>query len=145
MAMSRSGGASSVTSTSPIEIVPSVISSRPAIIRRSVDFPQPDGPTRTMNSPSAIVRLTSSTARTPPANAFVTCSSSIAAISITRLHGAHHVDVRLEGHVAGVDRKDGPRDGCRLVASEVDDERGDLLRGRDRQDVEALDRRAGLV
>ena len=37
---------------SPIEIVPSVISSRPAIIRSSVDFPQPDGPTSTMNSPS---------------------------------------------------------------------------------------------
>ena len=32
----------------PIEIVPSVIS-RPAIIRSSVDLPQPDGPTRTIN------------------------------------------------------------------------------------------------
>ena len=33
-------------------IVPSVTSSRPAIIRSSVDLPQPDGPTKTQNSPS---------------------------------------------------------------------------------------------
>ena len=38
--------------------------SSPAIIRSSVDLPQPDGPTSTMNSPSATVSETSSTART---------------------------------------------------------------------------------
>ena len=37
-----------------------------AIIRSSVDLPHPDGPTSTMNSPLPIVRLTASTARTPP-------------------------------------------------------------------------------
>jgi hypothetical protein len=51
--------------------------SRPAIIRSSVDLPQPDGPTRTMNSPLSIVRLTSSTARTSPSYTFPTCSSLI--------------------------------------------------------------------
>ena len=35
------------------------ISSRPAIIRRVVDLPQPEGPTRTINSLSAISRLNS--------------------------------------------------------------------------------------
>ena len=34
-------------------------------MRSIVDLPQPEGPTSTMNSPSAISRLKSSTARTP--------------------------------------------------------------------------------
>jgi hypothetical protein len=38
--------------------VPPVISSSPAIIRRSVDLPQPEGPTKTMNSPCRISRST---------------------------------------------------------------------------------------
>ena len=46
-----------VTSRSPIRIRPPVIFSRPPIERSSVVLPQPDGPTRTMNSPSPIVRL----------------------------------------------------------------------------------------
>src|SRR5579871_4236612 len=37
-------------------ISPSLTSSRPAIIRRSVDFPQPDGPTKTVNEPSSTAR-----------------------------------------------------------------------------------------
>src|SRR5256885_1111661 len=45
MAMSRRRGASSVTSASPIEIEPLETSSSPAIMRSSVDFPQPEGPT----------------------------------------------------------------------------------------------------
>ena len=41
------------------------MSSRPTIIRSSVDFPQPDGPTRMRNSPSATSMLTSLTAGKP--------------------------------------------------------------------------------
>jgi hypothetical protein len=48
-----------------MKIRPSLTSSMPAIIFISVDFPHPDGPTSTMNSPSWISRLTSSTARGP--------------------------------------------------------------------------------
>ena len=40
------------------------ISSRPAIIRRVVDLPQPEGPTRTMNSWSRISMQKSCTATT---------------------------------------------------------------------------------
>ena len=40
----------------PIDTVPSVMSSSPAIMRRMVDLPQPEGPTSTTNSPSAISR-----------------------------------------------------------------------------------------
>ena len=43
-------------SLSPIRMVPEVTSSRPASMRSEVDLPQPEGPTRTMNSPSAISR-----------------------------------------------------------------------------------------
>src|SRR5215469_2466882 len=48
--MSRSRGARSLTTRPSILSSPPLISSRPAIIRRIVDFPQPDGPRKTMNS-----------------------------------------------------------------------------------------------
>src|SRR5512143_827113 len=52
--MSRSFDSRSLTTRESIAIVPAVISSRPASIRSSVDLPQPDGPTSTTNSPSAM-------------------------------------------------------------------------------------------
>ena len=56
MAMSRSVGSSSLTTRSSIAISPPVMRSSPAIMRSSVDLPQPEGPTSTTNSPSAISR-----------------------------------------------------------------------------------------
>ena len=50
---------------SPIEISPSVMSSNPATILSRVVFPQPEGPTRTTNSPSFISIFTSSKALVP--------------------------------------------------------------------------------
>src|SRR5215470_17351881 len=52
--MSRSFGWTLLTTRSPIEMVPEVMFSRPASMRSSVDLPQPEGPTRTTNSPSSI-------------------------------------------------------------------------------------------
>src|SRR6266567_4160490 len=75
--MSRSLGGRSLTTWAPIEIVPEVISSSPAIERNAVDLPQPDGPTRTMNSPSAMSRLKSSIPLTPPGYTLVTWSRTI--------------------------------------------------------------------
>jgi hypothetical protein len=49
-----------------MRISPSVMSSNPATILRAVVLPQPDGPTNTMKSPSAISRLWALTARTVP-------------------------------------------------------------------------------
>jgi hypothetical protein len=46
-----------LTTFPPIEIVPLVIFSSPATIRNVVDFPHPEGPTNTMNSPSLISKL----------------------------------------------------------------------------------------
>src|SRR5262252_4482752 len=80
MAMSRARGGRSVTSRSPIEIVPADTSSSPAIIRSSVDLPHPDGPTRTRNSPLPIVSETPSTATTSPEKTLLTLSRTISAI-----------------------------------------------------------------
>ncbi len=65
MATSRSFGGTSFTTRSPMRTVPCVISSSPATMRRAVVFPQPDGPTNTMNSASPISRLKSATACVP--------------------------------------------------------------------------------
>src|SRR5512132_2549174 len=62
--MSRSFGGRSLTTRSPITISPPVISSSPATMRRVVDLPQPEGPTRTTNSLSRMLRFTSLTACT---------------------------------------------------------------------------------
>ena len=49
------------TTLSPIVILPSVGVSSPAIIRRIVVLPQPDGPSNVMNELSGISRLKLST------------------------------------------------------------------------------------
>jgi hypothetical protein len=45
-----------------MRISPELTLSRPASIRSAVDFPEPDGPTSTMNSPSCTSRLSADTA-----------------------------------------------------------------------------------
>src|SRR3954453_15480191 len=62
MATSGSRGGTSVTSCPSIRISPASTSSSPASIRSAVVFPEPDGPTRTMNSPGATVRSRPSSA-----------------------------------------------------------------------------------
>jgi hypothetical protein len=56
MARPRSAAGIAFTTSFPMAISPPVIGSSPAIIRRSVDLPQPEGPTKTQNSPSATSR-----------------------------------------------------------------------------------------
>src|SRR6516165_10673822 len=60
--MSRSLGGTKVTSRSPISTRPPSSGSSPASMRSAVVLPEPDGPTRTMNSPSLISRSRASTA-----------------------------------------------------------------------------------
>src|SRR5688572_7242645 len=67
---------------------PEVMSSRPTIIRSSVDFPQPDGPTRIMNSPSCTSMLTSLTAGKPSPYFLTMFLMSIPAMSGSPLHCA---------------------------------------------------------
>ena len=52
-------------------ICPDVAVSSPAIVRSSVVFPHPDGPSSAKNSPSSIDRSSESSAVTPPGNTFV--------------------------------------------------------------------------
>ena len=67
MAMSRSAGSTSLTILPAIDAVPLVMVSSPAIMRSSVDLPQPDGPSSTVNEPSGMASDTPFTASTPPA------------------------------------------------------------------------------
>ena len=53
-------------------------SSSPAIMRRSVDLPQPEGPTKTMSSPSATSRSTPLMTLTAPKDFFTLSSCSVA-------------------------------------------------------------------
>src|SRR6476620_2738366 len=80
MAMSRCCGATLLTTRSPTRIRPSDTFSRPASMRRAVVLPQPDGPTSTMNSPSATSSRRSLTAAASP-KVFVTWSYVTLAIS----------------------------------------------------------------
>src|SRR4051812_36861738 len=55
---------------------PAVMDSKPAIIRKVVVLPQPDGPRKAMNSPFTTDRLKSMTAGTPVSYVFPTLTSS---------------------------------------------------------------------
>src|SRR3954465_14004148 len=75
--MSRSLGATSLTIREPIRSEPDDASSRPATIRRAVDLPDPEGPTRIVNSPAATDRASPPTARVPSSKTFETSSNAI--------------------------------------------------------------------
>src|ERR1035437_6639248 len=89
MAMSRSRGGTSLTTSPPIQISPAVISSRPAIMRNVVDLPQPEGPTSTTNSWSAISRSMPFTAWTSPSYSLTTLRIETSAIVLVSLCHAH--------------------------------------------------------
>src|SRR4051794_16856231 len=65
---------------------PAVMSSSPTIMRSNVDLPQPDGPTRIMNSPSSISSSTSFTASVPSGNVRLTWSMRMLAIARSPLY-----------------------------------------------------------
>src|SRR5580704_6380866 len=117
MAMSRSRGGTSFTTSPPIQISPEVISSSPAIMRSVVDLPQPDGPTSTTNSSSSISRSMPFTAWTLPSNALVTlrietcailalplrCTSRQAGDIVIHQERIHQYRRRRTDHAAGHD------------------------------------------
>src|SRR6478735_10941277 len=88
MARLRSRGARSLTFFPPITMSPLVMSSSPTIIRSSVDFPQPEGPTRIRNSPSATSMLMSLTAGKPSPYCLTMFFISMAAMAASPLHCA---------------------------------------------------------
>src|SRR5699024_4547855 len=79
--MSRAAGSVPVTSLPPMAMCPPLVASRPASARSVVDFPQPDGPTSTRNSPSAMCRSRSRTlGRSAPGYWIVTSSNFTSAM-----------------------------------------------------------------
>src|SRR5688572_18186875 len=81
--MSRSRGAFVLTTSPPIRSSPAEMSSSPAIMLSAVDFPQPEGPTRIMNSPSPISRLRFLTASKPSGYRLTTWSRTMSAILVS--------------------------------------------------------------
>ena len=63
-----------------ISMSPSVIVSSPATILSIVDLPQPDGPTKTINSPFSMAILTPQTASAPFGYTFLTLFNLTVAI-----------------------------------------------------------------
>src|SRR5262249_21067685 len=103
MAMSRSFGGTSLTRSPPIQISPEVASSSPAIMRRVVDLPQPEGPTSTTNSLSAMSRSMPRTAGVF-SKALTTWRSATSAMLLS-LGGAGGEAGDVVVHEEGVDEK----------------------------------------
>ena len=78
--MSRFFGSIWFTTLPPNLSVPEVMSSSPATMRSAVVLPHPDGPTSTMNSPSAMLSDNPSTALMSSPNTLVTPSKVISAM-----------------------------------------------------------------
>src|SRR5882672_9812990 len=79
--MSRLDARLKVTSSAPRKMRPEVGNSNPAIMRKVVVLPQPDGPSRQKNSPSRTVKVESCTA-TKSAKALCRRSTRISAMSL---------------------------------------------------------------
>src|SRR5438128_12601314 len=87
-----------------MRMAPAVMSSSPTIMRSTVDFPEPDGPTMIMNSPSLISRLSSLTATVPSGNRRLMFSSWMSAMALS-LHGSG-CEARHDAPLEDEDRDD---------------------------------------
>src|SRR5205809_1011013 len=123
--MWRSRGGRSETSRSPMRTVPPSIRSRPARHRSSVVFPQPDGPSRTMNSPSRTSRSTSFSAVVFPKTLR---TDSKATLDIS---GSPSRSPEIEQVLAHEEDKEERRDDHEEAAGEPEVERRDVQRGED--------------
>src|SRR5690606_27644446 len=129
MAMPRLAGGTSLTISPSMAICPPEISSSPQIRRRSVDFPQPDGPTKATNSPSSTVRSMPLSTSTGPKDLRISESSSLAIIRkapeiSARERGVGEPgDPRVDGKDAARKRRVGE-----LGRREADAGRGDVKR-----------------
>src|SRR5262245_19199172 len=90
--MSRSDARRVVTSSAPRKMRPPVGSSRPAIMRKVVVLPQPEGPSRQKNSPFLTVKSAPRTAAKLPKDfwRFSTRISATALLRKLRDHDEHH-------------------------------------------------------
>src|SRR6185369_11399336 len=131
-----------------IEIVPAVGCSKPAIIRRVVVLPQPDGPRNDTNSPFWATRLKSSTATDRPKRFWIPVRvRKVIGSSLVRSMRAGELDLvpgraPHEGEQTHRDPGQGEadeRDGgrlVRLVAADERDVRAERRPGEERRDRE---------
>src|SRR5678816_731911 len=99
MAISRSFGGMVLTVRPPIVTTPAEISSSPAIMRSSVDLPQPEGPTNTQNSPSSTATSTPCRTSVEPKNlrtpAKVTAATPVSYTHLRAHETPEHLVCRL--------------------------------------------------
>src|SRR5215217_9053669 len=112
MPMPRSLGSSQVTFLPPMKIWPSETSSRPAMQLSKVDFPQPEGPSSTMNSPWAMSRLRCSSTLTLPKLSDRSRMETLCCIGLP-LHrtGSDAADEPLAGDEIDRERHEASQDG----------------------------------
>src|SRR6266567_9178380 len=103
MAMSRSFGGTSLTTSPSTAISPALISSSPAIIRSVVDLPQPEGPTSTTNSLSAMSRSIPRTASV--SSYFLTILRSVTCAMYSTLRRAGGEAGNVIVHQEGIDEE----------------------------------------
>src|SRR5689334_13746492 len=113
--MSRSFGATSLTTRSPIRTSPEVTCSRPATIRSEVVLPQPEGPTNTISEPSSTFRFRSETARVPSSNTLLTWSNTISATTSPPVDHDRSVFEADDGHVVATGALEQQHDRLRRV------------------------------
>src|SRR5690242_722684 len=116
MAMLRFLGATSVTSRPSMWMLPEVTLSNPAIMRKAVVLPQPEGPSRTMNSPGSTASDSScTTVRGPKFFEMRSRSTVTAASSLDRAQQQALGDIFLERNGEGDHRRDHDDDQHRHV------------------------------
>src|SRR5690242_19268158 len=91
MATPRRAGGSPVTSRPAISILPASGRSSPAIRRRVVDFPQPDGPSKTTKLPGSVAKLILLTAGSAPQSLVTPLSRTSATRCPARLRPIHTI------------------------------------------------------
>src|ERR687892_158748 len=106
MASPRCAAPSSLTRCPSIRISPDEMSSSPAIMRKRVDLPQPEGPTNTQNSPCSARRATPWTTSASPKRLTTRSSSRVAMLLDARARDARGDVALQEGEHEG-DRQKG--------------------------------------
>src|SRR6266508_5105084 len=132
MARPRLAGATSLARAPSMNRSPEVISSSPAMRRRSVDLPQPEGPTKTANSRSVMSSETPLITATSPKSLRTSLSCTVAmALTLRSLHGAEREaahELPLAHPPEDEDGSDGHGRGRRELRPE------EALRARERRD-----------
>src|SRR6266496_4210163 len=133
MAISRFSGASSFMRLPAMMMSPDVTRSRPAIMRKVVVLPQPEGPSRQTTSPAATERSASFTATKSPNFLVILRASIVDMLSLDCAEGDAAQQVVLQEERHQENRNEEERlDGGKQSPQHADAAAGDGLVHRDR-------------